>query len=103
MSLATSQLLYLFLNVNFNWGFCISGRSVSQSTVLTVSNSVHLIIGCEESEMIGSCDGVSDISESLNETGSVKIIIESSTPSVGGLAPGKKRSGCGETSFDDFG
>lgn len=42
--------------------------------------------------MIGSSDSMSDISESLNAAGSEKIFIDSSTPAVGSLAPGKKRS-----------
>ena len=92
MSLSTSQLFDFSLNIDFDWGFCIILRTISQSAVFAISNSVYFVVCGEEGEMIGSSDSVSDISESLNAAGSEKIFIDGSTPSVGSLAPGKKRS-----------
>jgi hypothetical protein len=71
--------------------------------VVVISDGVYLIFGSKEGEMIWTGGGMSDIIESFDKIRSVDLIIDSSAPSVSGFAPCEKRSGCRETSFNDFG
>ena len=102
VSLSTCQLFNLTLDINFNRSLFIVSGSVSELAMVVISDSVDLIGGGEEGEMIRASGSMSDIIESINKTWSVKIVIEGSSPSVSGFAPCEKRSRCGETSFNDF-
>ena len=102
MSLSTCQLLNLTLDINFNRSLFIVRGSVSELAMVVISDSVDLIAGGEEGEMIRASSSMSDIIESINKTRSVEFVIEGSSPSVSGFAPCEKRSRCRETSFNDF-